>query len=85
MGSDGGNKERKKALEKKGKIKCGYCKPHKGENEGRKPRTDKYKDKGFNKMHMDPSDERVIVPQFPSGGGPMRGMRISDFTKLIKE
>jgi len=38
-----GNNEYKRELAKSGKLKCGYCKPHRGENVGRKPKPDKYK------------------------------------------
>lgn len=38
------NKARKLELEKSRAIKCGRCKPHKGENAVKQARPDKYKD-----------------------------------------
>ncbi len=37
------NKERKLELANTGKISCGFCRYHRGENVGRKERTNKYK------------------------------------------
>jgi hypothetical protein len=45
MGATPGvNKERKRELARKGDIKCGFCRYHHRENEGRKDRDDRYKD-----------------------------------------
>jgi len=37
------NKVRKKYLEKRGLIKCGFCKYNRGENSKRKEKPNKYK------------------------------------------
>lgn len=70
MRGDKENKEHKQKLEKTGKIKCGICKPNKGENSKRKAKPDKYKN---HRMHMAPDGVSVVVPTFPGGGGPMGG------------
>jgi len=44
MGATPGlNKERKKALEKKGSIRCGYCPYNRVENAKRRPKDDRHK------------------------------------------
>jgi len=45
-GTPSGNKERKRKLERRRLIKCGFCPYHRSENgTSRKPRSDKYKAK----------------------------------------
>ena len=45
MGATQGSKKLrlKEVVNKTGK--CGYCKPHDGENRGRRPKPDRYKNK----------------------------------------
>ena len=40
----GAKKERLRELVKKGLVKCGFCRPNRGENSKRHPRNDYYKD-----------------------------------------
>jgi len=41
----GANKDRKLLLEKRRLIRCGHCRYHRVENQGRQARPDRYKDR----------------------------------------